>query len=119
MGHIRILVAALGVSASLLVGCMGVSGSSEPGIGEAMTTILGAATPPFPLNYVNVRDRPSPSGNIVRTVLRGNSIDIQCMTSGDPYNGNTTWYQLTDNTFVSAAVVTVSGVPQCMGGGWW
>jgi hypothetical protein len=112
--NIRTIAGALAISAtSLFVGCMSGSGSTEPSTGEAASAFSGFANPPFPNNYVNVRDSPSLSGNKLRQIPRGQNVQISCATTGDTVNGNNVWYQTPDGGFVSAAGVSATGIPDC------
>ena len=109
-------------AASLLVGCMGVSGgsegseaTSEPSLGEAAESVIGIANPPCPSNYLNVRTGPGLGYSMVRQVPRGQSIYVVCSAIGDYVNGTRQWYQLGDGSFVTSAGVNAWGVPACGG----
>lgn len=108
-------------AASLLMGCMSVSDGSdattEPEVGEAAARVYAVANPPFPDNYLNVRNGPGFSYSTVRQIPRGQYINVVCAAMGDYVRGTRRWYQLSDGTFVTAAGAQAWGVPQCGGFG--
>lgn len=93
MNYIRGFAWSVAIStASLLAGCMNVSDSAEPAIGEAE----GA------LAFYNVRLGPSLDSGIKYQIPGGTQVTIKCATSD--FAGNT-WYQLTDGGFILASIV--------------
>ncbi|HSH59614.1 MAG TPA: GDSL-type esterase/lipase family protein [Acidimicrobiales bacterium] len=66
---------------------------------------------------LKARSGPSIDDPAVRTLDEGTAVDITCQTQGGDVEGSSTWYQLTDGTFVSAAFISTPGgansAPQC------
>ena len=108
MNHIRILAGSLAVSAALLVGCMGVSGSSEP-VGEVASAYRGTAVnPPWSaIDRIDVRSGPGGNYPVVGWLSEGDTVNITCAAAD--------WYKRDEGGYIHKSSVDVGGqhIPSC------
>jgi hypothetical protein len=57
-----------------------------------------------------LRERPTRGSRVVRSEPYGAIVNIFCKTKGDPVNGNSQWYLLTDGTWAWASAAYIRSI---------
>jgi hypothetical protein len=63
---------------------------------------------------LRVHSQPSATASVLTTLQPGQSVLVRCASQGQSVSGDTTWYQVGENAWVTATFVEVAGrVPTC------